>query len=220
MYIFAALGISRGVFVDIGAADGINSNCANLALNFGCTGVFIEGNQTLIERGQKFYKGHRDSWPYPPVFICAMVKRENINDLLQTSGVGHDVDFMSMDIDGNDFWVWDAIRVIDPKVVMIETHVEFGLRSIVVPYDKDYLYPGKHKDYHGASPVAMAKLANKKGYRLVGANDLGFNTIYIKRGLAEQALPEVSVESILTHPRNMDCFKKFEAIKDWPYEEV
>jgi hypothetical protein len=81
--------------------------------------------------------------------------------------------------------------------VIVETHIEFGTRSIVVPYDKDYVYPGKHPDYHGASPVAMAKLANKKGYRLVGSNEIGFNTIYIRRGLVEGALPEVSPETVL-----------------------
>jgi hypothetical protein len=51
------------------------------------------------------------------------------------------------------------------------------MNSIVVPYDKDYSYPGKHPDYHEASHVAMEELARKKGYRLVGANYDGVNTI-------------------------------------------
>ena len=91
---------------------------------------------------------------------------------------------MSIDIDGNDYWVWDAISVTSAKAVIIETHTEFGLKNIVVPYDKDYVYPGRHPDYHGASPVAMEKLARRKGYRLIGANRLGFNTIYLREGLA------------------------------------
>ena len=107
---------------------------------------------------------------------------------------------MSIDIDGNDYWVWDAISVTSPKAVIIETHIEFGLKNIVVPYDKDYVYPGRHPDYHGASPVAMEKLARRKGYRLVGANRLGFNTIYLREGLAP-ILPTVSVGSILSHPQ-------------------
>jgi hypothetical protein len=44
-------------------------------------------------------------------------------------------------------------------VVIIETHIEIGMNHIVVPYNKDYFYPGKHPDYHGASPIAMEKLA-------------------------------------------------------------
>src|SRR5439155_19303766 len=114
----------------------------------------------------------------------------------------------------------DAIECITPKVVIIETHIEFGLRSIVVPYDKNYVYPGRHPEYHGASPVAMMKLARKKGYRLVGANDYGFNTIYIRKGLAEDTLPEVAVDSVLVHPRNSERSKLFDPIKDWDYIEV
>jgi hypothetical protein len=100
---------------------------------------------------------------------------------------------------------------------MIETHSEFGMENIVVPYDPNYFYPGKHPDYHGASPIAMTYLAKKKGYRLVGANDLGFNLIFVKNGLADNLIPEVPVHSILQHPSAKEDFKKFDAIKDWDY---
>ncbi|MBN1769572.1 MAG: hypothetical protein JXR50_02760 [Prolixibacteraceae bacterium] len=126
---------------------------------------------------------------------------------------------LSIDIDGNDYWVWDAITKIEPDVVIIETHNEFGMENIVVPYDANYYYPGKHPVYHGASPVAMNKLANKKGYRLVGANELGFNFIFVKNGLAENEIPEVSVESVLKHPGVAEGYKQFEPIKDWNYLE-
>ncbi|MEM3443286.1 MAG: hypothetical protein QXP04_00160 [Candidatus Nanoarchaeia archaeon] len=108
----------------------------------------------------------------------------------------------------------------EPRVVIIETHIEFGMNPIVVPYDKDYVCPGKHPDYHGASPVAMEKLAKKKGYRLIGANRYGFNTIYMKNGIGEDIFPAVSVESILQHPRNAERQKLFEPIKDWEYIKV
>jgi len=63
-------------------------------------------------------------------------------------------------------------------------------------------------------------LARKKGYRLVGANNYGFNTIYIKNGIGENILPAVSVESIMQHPRNQERLKLFEAIKDRDYIHV
>lgn len=220
LFIFAMLGIQSGTFLDVGAADGINSNCANLALNFGWKGVFIDGNPDNVERGRKFYARHPDSWAYPPKFVHALVARENINQILDEAAVPSDVDLMSVDIDGNDYWVWDAMQRVVPKVVIIETHIEFGMRNIVVPYDRNYAYPGKHPDYHGASPPAMVKLANQKGYRLVGANDYGFNTIYVRRGLAEDLLPEVDVEQVLSHPRNAERQARFEAIRDWEYLEV
>jgi hypothetical protein len=213
----AVLGILQGTFLDLGSADGVNSNCANLALNFGWRGTFIDGNEGDIAKGRAFYEHHVDTWAYPPVFVCAMITRENINKVLTEASVPAEVDLMSIDIDGNDYWVWDAISVTSPKVVINETHIEFGMNNIVVPYDKDYVYPGRHPDYHGASPVATEKLARRKGYRLVGANRLGFNTIYVRDGLAP-TLPAVSVESILSHPRNKKRAVLFEQIKDWEYE--
>lgn len=127
---------------------------------------------------------------------------------------------LSIDIDGNDYWIWDALEVVTPRVVIIETHVEFALRSIVVPYGPDYVYPGRHPDYNGASPVAIVKLAEKKGYRLVGANRFGFNTIYVKQEEGQGLIPTMSVEEILRRPRNQEPFKLFEPIKDWPYQQV
>jgi hypothetical protein len=220
LYIFAALGVSQGTFVDIGAGDGINSNCANLAVNFGWRGLFIDGNPANIAKGRAYYAANPDTWAYPPIFVQAFVRRENVNELISTNGYSGAIDLVSIDIDGNDYWIWDALTVVEPRVVIIETHIEFGLQSIVVPYDENYQYPGKHPDYFGASPVAMVKLAQEKGYRLIGANAYGFNTIYVKNGIGEDILPAVSVESILQHPRNQERQKRFEGIKDWPYIHV
>lgn len=221
LYIFAAIGVEHKTFIDIGSGDGINSNCANFAVNFGWNGLFIDGNPANIKKGKKYYATNPDTWAYPPTFVNAFIQRENINGLIQNNGfAGGEIDMVSIDIDGNDYWIWDALTVVQPRVVIIETHIEFGMNSIVVPYDKGYHYPGKHPDYHGASPVAMEKLARKKGYRLVGAINYGFNTIYVKNGIAEEILPAVSVESILKHPRNKERQKLFEPIKDWAYDHV
>jgi len=220
LYIFACIGVEKRLFVDIGAGDGINSNCANLAINHGWYGLFIDGSEANVERGRRYYAAHPDTILHPPRFECAFVQRENINDIIGKNGLSGVIDFVSIDIDGNDYWVWDALSVVQPRVVIIETHIEFGRDSIVVPYDKDYSYPGKHPDYHGASPVAMAKLARQKGYRLVGSNVYGFNTIYVKRGIGEDLLPEVPVESVFAHPRNAERMKRYEPIKDWEYVQV
>ncbi|HOQ41347.1 MAG TPA: hypothetical protein PLG94_04080 [Smithellaceae bacterium] len=220
LYIFAAIKAPHRTFIDIGAGDGINSNCANLAVNFGWDGLFIDGNPVNVKRGKKYYATHPDTWAYPPKFVQAFVQRENINQLIESAGFAGRVDLLSIDIDGNDYWIWDALSVVEPRVVIIETHIEFGMQNIVVPYDKDYCYPGRHPDYYGASPTAMEKLGKKKGYRLVGAMNYGFNTIYVKNGIGEDILPEVTVEHVMRHPRNVERQKLFEAIKDWEYLHV
>ncbi len=170
-----------------------------------------------LKRGKKFFSKYPHPWFYKPKFTCAKVTRENVNSLIKDSGLQGEIGLLSIDIDGNDYWVWDAIEQVQPKAVIIETHTEFGMNNVVVPYDANYVYPGKHPDYHGASPIAMNKLANKKGYRLVGANDLGSNFIFVKKGLGDDVLPEVTLESVLNHPSCKNDFSKFEAIKHFEY---
>lgn len=219
LYILAMIGMKNKTFVEIGSDDGINSNCANLAFNFGYHGLFLDGNPKAIKRGEKFYGKYPHPYMYAPKFTCAKVTAENINSLVSDAGLVGEIDVLSIDIDGNDYWIWKALDVVQPNIVVIETHVEFGLRNIVVPYDPNYFFPGKHPIYHGASPVAMVNLGKQKGYRLVGANQLGFNFIFVKNGLAEMELPEVTVESVLTHPSVKESWSRFEPIKDWKFLE-
>ncbi|MDB3907043.1 hypothetical protein N9355_06200 [Crocinitomicaceae bacterium] len=217
LYLFALLETKNKTFVEFGADDGINSNAANLHFHHNFTGLFIDGNPKAIERGRHFYKKHGNPKVSAPTFLEAMITAENINDLITKSGLEGDIGFLSVDIDGNDYWVWKAIDCVKPEVVVIETHNEFGLHDIIVPYDPDYFYPGKHPDYHGASPIAMTKVAKSKGYRLVGSNELGFNFIFVREDLLNDLVPTVSVESLLQHPSNKEAQARFEAIKDWEY---
>jgi len=217
LFLFSVIGMDNKVFVEIGADDGINSNCANLAFNFGWYGLFLDGNQQALDRGSRFYARHPHPFMYQPHFTCARVTCENINQLIADKGFNGEIGLLSIDIDGNDYWVWEALTVVSPRVVIIETHVEFGYENIVVPYDPHYFYPGKHPLYHGASPVAMVNLARRKGYRLVGANDLGFNFIFVKNGICDDLIPEVSVASVLWHPSAVSSFKDFEQVRHMPY---
>lgn len=219
LYLFSIIGEGSKTFIEIGANDGINSNCSNLAVHFGWTGLFFEGDPQLIKRGRKFYSRIPTPWHPKPTFVQAIIKRENINQLIRENGLSGDMELLSIDIDGNDYWVWDAIDVVRPKVVVIETHTEFGLNNIVVPYDPSYMFPGKHPVYHGASVIAMNKLAEKKGYRLVAASDLGINQIFLRNDLATDEIPAIDPASTLWHPHTIAGFKSFEAIKDWEYLE-
>ena len=80
--ILAMLGTSAGTFVDVGAGDGIHSYCANLAINFGWHGLFIDGDQGAIERRRQFYSSHPHTNLYPPRFACAMVMPRHLSNLL------------------------------------------------------------------------------------------------------------------------------------------
>lgn len=215
--VFGAIGATSRLFIDIGSADGINSNCANLAINFGWHGLFIDGSSEQVERGRKWYAAHPDTFLFPPVFVDAMVTRDNINGLIGDAGFSGDVDFLSIDIDGNDYWIWEALEAINPRVVMVESNAAFGDRPIVVPYDPEFVYSDA---YFGAGPEAFSRLANKKNYRLVGANRFGFNLIFVRNGVGERALPEVSLESVRGHVRNPIIARAFDAIMQRPFVSV
>ena len=217
LYIFSLIGMTNRTFIEFGGDDGINSNSANLYYNHDFDGLFIDGNEQALARGRYFFKRHANKRMKQPIFKQAFITAENINHLIKESGFEGEIGLLSIDIDGNDYWVWKAINIVNPQVVIIETHNEFGMNDIIVPYDPDYFYPGKHPTYHGASPVAMTKLSNKKGYRLVGANELGFNLIYVRNDLVASTLPEVTVESLLQHPSNNEARARFEEVKDWKY---
>jgi hypothetical protein len=217
LYIFSLLGMPNKTFIEIGADDGVNSNSANLYFHHSWHGLFIDGNPRSLERGRYFFSRYPHNWYYPPMFKQAYVTRENVNQLIEEAGFSGEIGLLSIDIDGNDYWVWDALEVVQPQVVIIETHNEFGTRNIVVPYDSNYVYPGKHPLYHGASPLAMQLLGKKKGYRLVGSNQLASNFVFVRNGLLENEIPEANSLDLLNHPSTLEGMKGFKEIEHYHY---
>ncbi len=213
LYIFSLLGMGTKTFVDLGSHDCVNSNCANFAVHFNWKGLFVDGDPSLLAIGKNFYKKIPNAWSYKPHFFNAFITKDNINDLLQQQGYTGPIEFLSIDIDGNDYWVWQAIEVIQPKVVLVECQVAFGLRNLVVPYQADFVNDVTQNNYYGASGMALQKLGKKKGYRLVGSNDYGNNLFFIRNGLIEKELPEITIESTLQHPFATETFGQFDAIK-------
>ncbi len=221
LYIFGIIGFKTYKFVDIGSGDCLYaSNTANLVTNFGFTGLFVDIKPQYHARAKNFYKNYMFTSIFPPQFYGDGVTKENINQVLTDKGITGEIDFLSVDIDGIDYWIWDAIEVISPRVVVIENHVEFGYNNVVVPYDPEYKFYDKHPHYNGASPIAYNKLAKRKGYHLVATNWYGFNTYYLRNDLATSYLPEISVDQVLAHPRNIKQMQIFDEMKHLPFETV
>lgn len=217
--IFSLLGDGNRTFLDLGSADGVNSNCANLAINHGWRGAFVDANKKLVANGKRFYEKHPDTWAHPPIFVCGYINRESVNSLVAETRLPSNIDLLSVDLDGNDYWVWHALEQVQPRVVITEIQAHLGMHNIVVPYDSDYRYPGNLPHYHGASLVAMEAMAKQKGYRLVGANFYGFNAIWIRDPEGEQVLPSVSPGWAMRHPRNVEVHRAFGTISSLPFIE-
>lgn len=221
LFIFSIIGCTNKLFVEIGTGDGGECNCANLAVNFGWHGLFIDGDEAAVNRGSERYSSNPDTRVYPPVFISALVDCDNINEIITDAGFEGDIDFLSIDIDGMDYWVWEAIDCIKPRVVAAEVNAKFGTRSITVPYSANWQYDSKiYPHYHGASLPALNKLAKKKNYRLIGANRFGFNAFFLRNDIARDVFPEVSVESCRTHFVRKFDDKIFSGIKHLEYVEI
>ena len=91
-------------------------------------------------------------------------------------------DLLSIDIDGNDYWVWNAIDG-QPRLVVIEYNSSFGPdRAVTIPYDPSFDRFQHHPFgiYHGASIAALAKLGAAKGYALVGGDSNGVNAFFVR----------------------------------------
>ncbi|MEO8279981.1 MAG: hypothetical protein ABI564_09840, partial [Ideonella sp.] len=119
-YVFSLIGSTNKRCVEICAGSGYQCNSANLILNHGWIGLLFDGNAKLIERARMFYATHPDSCAFPPRLVHSWITTENINALIESNGMTGDIDLLSLDMDGIDYWIWDTIDVIRPRVVIAE----------------------------------------------------------------------------------------------------
>ncbi len=184
---------TKKTFIDIGSNDCINSNCANLAFHHGWQGVFIDGNKSVLERGKYIYKKYFGEAVNRFSFFQAIVTVKNVNDLLQKN----DVDLLSIDLDGNDYFIWDAIHSIRPKIVLVEVQAEKGNADFIPEQTTEFeLYESDTPK--GASPSSMVKLANKKGYELVATNKGCYNLFFVRKDCLYELKP-ISVEEAILY---------------------
>jgi len=112
--------------------------------------------------------------------LCKAVSPENVNQVFEAAGVPANFGVLSIDIDGQDYWVWEAL---DPKfkpdVVVAEVNLNFGLKKFVAEELGSFQTP--LTETWGTSIRAMEKLGNKKGYDLVHIDMAGINAFFVRR---------------------------------------
>lgn len=202
------------VFVDIGAGTCVKSNCTNLALNLGWNGLFIDADSRNMAIGRSFYAKLSLTKFHPPYFIEDKVTPQNVNGLLNSVNIKGEIGLLSIDIDGDDYWIWKATDTVNPYVVIIECKVEFGSRALVTPYSQVTNNYNNAK-YLGSSVPALCKLGKQKGYTLVSANRHGYNLIFLRNDLLEPSgITELKLEELLTIPAVKDSFFSDEELKN------
>ncbi len=121
--------------------------------------------------------------------IGAYVTPDNVEQLFETGAVPLEPDVVSIDVDGQDYWIWEAIESYRPRVLVIEYNSRLDpQRRLVQPNDPQRPWDGT--DYFGASLGALRALGERKGYRLVHTELSGINAFFVRADLAADSFPE------------------------------
>lgn len=170
-------------FVEFGVENYNESNTRFLLQNRNWKGLVIDSSEKNIldVKARPIY------WKHSLTAVSSFITRENINDLLLNNGFSGEIGILSIDIDGNDYWIWEAIDVVNPQILIIEYNSCLGdLMPLTIPYDKDFMRTKKHYSnlYYGASIAAIKHLAAIKGYELIGSNSAGSNAFFLRTDIA------------------------------------
>lgn len=215
-YIFSVIGAKNKRCVEICAGDGVQCNTANLIINHGWCGLLFDGKKENIEFGQAYYRSHPDTFICPPILRHEWITAENINALIASNGFEGEIDLLSIDMDGMDYWIWNAIEKTSPRVVVVEVNLAWGTdRSVTAPYDPNYVLKfsnGIQLPNSGASLPALVKLGRAKGFRFVGCQAYGFNAFFVRNDVAADRFSEARMEEYLDHPHAVWARRQFRPI--------
>jgi hypothetical protein len=165
-------------FVEFGVGDGLENNTLYL-LKQGWKGLWIEADAENARKIQKSFKTIIDDKQL--VFLGSVITRDNINELVGRVYKGQ-VGLLSIDIDGNDLYVWERIDIVSPCIAIVEYNAKFPPPvRWSIEYDERHVWD--RTDYMGASLAALAELGKKKGYQLVGCNLNGTNAFFVRKDL-------------------------------------
>jgi hypothetical protein len=175
--IFARIGCETKTFVEFGVETGLENNTLKLLLE-GWSGVWLEGSKKYVDQ---IHRKFADVIGNGRLRVKhAFIDRDNLNSLIGEFYTG-DIDLLSIDIDGNDLYLLDVLSVVTPRVIIIEYNGKFPPpMSIAQAYNPDHRWRGTDS---GASLAALTKVAERKGYVLVGCNITGVNAFFVRQDL-------------------------------------
>lgn len=224
LYIFGLIGVVNYKLVEMCSGDGVECNAANLLLNHRWTGLLVDGDSKNVQIAKEFYLSRPETKHWPPDIVEAWLTVDNVNSVIQEAGYSGEVDLLSLDVDGVDYWLWKAITVITPRVVVLEFNHLLGPEvSLSIPYRADFIaeFTEYGSDYAGASIKAFIKLGRSKGYRFVGTNAIATNAFFVSDAIPTELLPEANPVDAFRHPRaQFGTKERYPKIKDKDWVEV
>jgi len=195
-YLISKLPIPNKTFIEFGVENYRESNTRFLLTNNYWSGLIIDGSLENVEsiRSEQFYSF------FDLQVHCAFIDKSNINTLIQESCFDPNVGILSIDVDGNDYWIWEEITSIQPVIVIVEYNALFGCdQALTIPYKDDFVRSSKNiggLSYFGTSLKALCRLGEKKGYSFIGTNSAGNNSYFIRNDFMQfLSLPNLTCEN-------------------------
>ncbi len=192
--IFRRIGEGSRTFVEIGAnAWGGNTNA--LADIMGWRGIMIEALPDRAEELRRKYRG------FPGIIIQQALVTTTWMETFDAAPY-HEVDLFSIDVDGDDFWLWRSMRLVRPRVFIVEYNSHIPPEQALVQPERREHVPW-HWDFFGASVLAFIALGRELGYTLVHTDSHGVNAIFVR----DDQLPhfaDIDLTRIPYHGPNFD----------------
>lgn len=179
-YLIHHVDISNEIFVEFGVENYTEANTRFLLQNNNWRGLIMDGSKEHM----KHVRNESIHWRFDLTAIPVFITAENINKTIEEAGISGEIGLLSVDIDGNDYWVWKAIDVIQPDIVIAEYNSVFGAKhAITIPYQPDFYRTDAHYSnlYWGCSAKALCQLGDEKGYHFVGCNAAGNNCYFVRK---------------------------------------
>lgn len=182
--IFAIIGEGKKWCVELGALNGTHdSNVWHLVKEKGWSGVLIEADRTYFERLQKEYADTPRAHG-----INAFVSfegQQSLDSIFARTPLPKDFDLFSLDIDGNEYHLWESLAAYRPRVMVVEFNQ-------TIPNDVTFIQPRDMKVFQGTSLRAFVELGKRKGYELVAANEVNaffvLQELFPKFGIADNSI--------------------------------
>lgn len=184
--VYRRIGETNRTFVELGSGDGLENNSAALLVQ-GWTGHWVECSRRCVARVRSKYRQLLDSGAL--IVERALVTADNVDPLLNRLGVPTQPDLLSIDLDGDDYWVWKAISSLRPRVVVIEYNAFFqpNVKWVMVNASR---HGWSGTTYFGASLASLVELGAEKGYWLVGCTLSGSNAFFVREDLVADRFQE------------------------------
>ncbi len=194
-HLFARIAPRRKFCVEFGASDGLrNSNTARLLRDAGWSGVLIEGADYRFGKLRDHYRDTSNV-----ALVQATLQPDSVERVFADAGVPVDLDLLSIDIDGNDYWVWRALERYRPQVVVIEYNPYYAPpERWVMKFNPEHAWDGS--TYYGASLESLCALGKQKGYELICCDKNGNNAFFVERSLYERFGLESNAPQVLYRP--------------------